>query len=62
MFAAEDVAEGIADKVGAANHHVNGMMGMVVNQCGDSTLFRLDANNPHYEHSDDHSESIGMSI
>ena len=59
MFAAEDVAEGIADKVGAANHHVNGMMGMVVNQCGDSTLFRLDANNPH---SDDHSESIGMSI
>lgn len=33
VFAAEDVAEGIADEMSVANHHVGGMMGMTVNPC-----------------------------
>lgn len=38
VFAAEEIAEGIADEVGVASHLVGGMMGMAVRPCGDSTV------------------------
>ena len=37
IFATEDVAERIADKVGIANHQVSAMMRMTVDPCGNST-------------------------
>lgn len=38
VFAAEDVAEGIAYEVSVANHQVGTMVGVTVNPCGDSTV------------------------
>lgn len=38
IFATEDVAEGIADEVGIANHQVGTMMGVSVNPCEDSAV------------------------
>ena len=37
VFAAKDVAEGIADEVGVADCQVGDMMGMAVDPCRDST-------------------------
>lgn len=38
VFAAEDMAEGIADEVCVTNHKVGAVMWMAVNPCGDVTV------------------------
>ena len=38
VFSAEYVAEGIADEACVADCHVDGVMGMAVNPCRDSTV------------------------
>ena len=38
VFTTEDIAEGIANEVGVANHQVGTVMGVSVNPCGDSAV------------------------
>ncbi|MDE5773435.1 MAG: hypothetical protein K2H86_03140 [Muribaculaceae bacterium] len=38
VFTAEEVAEGIADKMSVANHQICTVMGMSVNPCRDSAV------------------------
>lgn len=38
VFATEEVAERVTDKVGVGNHQVGTVMGMSVNPCGDSAV------------------------
>ena len=38
IFVTEEIAEGVADKVGVADRQVGEMMGMTVDPCRDSTV------------------------